>query len=144
MVTPTTKYFEVKNHMLPAGELLVYNITRTDAHKVYRCRTHYKLTQDSVVSSKIQLTQMRGGASVVVPCVAYVNPKPVYRWHTKRPNNEESIQHLLATGRAKLDLQHFGLSKTNYYMAEGWSTITFRCMRSFTFYRAYTHYVNYE
>lgn len=23
-------------------------------------------------------------------------------WHTKRPNNEESIQHLLATGRAKI------------------------------------------
>ncbi|CAD6997291.1 unnamed protein product, partial [Ceratitis capitata] len=23
-------------------------------------------------------------------------------WHTKRPNNEESIQHLLAAGRAKI------------------------------------------
>ncbi|XP_020714029.1 Down syndrome cell adhesion molecule-like protein Dscam2 [Ceratitis capitata] len=111
-----------KNHMLPTGELLVYNITRTDAHKVYRCRTHHKLTQDSVVSSnmgKIQLTEMRElvppimnekttsvvarlGDPVVVPCVAYANPKPVYRWHTKRPNNEESVQHLLATGRAKI------------------------------------------
>ncbi|CAD6997298.1 unnamed protein product [Ceratitis capitata] len=38
----------------------------------------------------------------LVPCVAYANPKRVYRWHTKRPNNEESIQHLLATGRAKI------------------------------------------
>uniref|UniRef100_A0A1I8PU60 Ig-like domain-containing protein n=2 Tax=Stomoxys calcitrans TaxID=35570 RepID=A0A1I8PU60_STOCA len=111
-----------KNHMLPTGELLVYNITRTDALKIYRCRTHHKLTQDSVVSSnvgKIQLTEMRElvppimnekvvsitarmGDPVVVPCVAYANPKPVYRWHTKRPNNEESIQHLLATGRAKI------------------------------------------
>ncbi|XP_039967520.1 Down syndrome cell adhesion molecule-like protein Dscam2, partial [Bactrocera tryoni] len=78
-----------KNHMLPTGELLVYNITRTDAHKVCRCRTHHKLTQDSVVSSnmgKIQLTEMRElvppimnvvarlGDPVVVPCVEYANP----------------------------------------------------------------------
>lgn len=48
-----------KNHMLPTGELLIYNITKIDSQKVYRCRTHHKLTQDSVVSSnagKIQLT----------------------------------------------------------------------------------------
>lgn len=48
-----------KNHMLPTGELLIYNITKVDSQKVYRCRTHHKLTQDSVVSSnagKIQLT----------------------------------------------------------------------------------------
>lgn len=45
--------------MLPTGELLIYNITKNDSQKVYRCRTHHKLTQDSVVSSnagKIQLT----------------------------------------------------------------------------------------
>ncbi|XP_050319613.1 cell adhesion molecule Dscam2-like [Bactrocera neohumeralis] len=50
-----------KNHMLPTGKLLVYNITRTDAHKVYCCRTYRTLTQNSVVSSnigKIQLTGM--------------------------------------------------------------------------------------
>lgn len=28
--------------------------------------------------------------------------KFLHRWHTKRANNEESIQHLLATGRAKI------------------------------------------
>lgn len=52
-------FIDGKNHMLPTGELLIYNITKNDSQKVYRCRTHHKLTQDSVVSSnagKIQLT----------------------------------------------------------------------------------------
>ncbi|KAH8349353.1 hypothetical protein KR084_001255, partial [Drosophila pseudotakahashii] len=35
-----------KNHMLQSGELLVYRITEHDAHKLYRCRTHNKLTQE--------------------------------------------------------------------------------------------------
>lgn len=46
--------------MLPTGELLVYNITRTDALKIYRCRTHHKLTQDSVVSSNVGKIQLTG------------------------------------------------------------------------------------
>ncbi|XP_070065018.1 cell adhesion molecule Dscam2-like isoform X1 [Drosophila virilis] len=111
-----------KNHMLPTGELLLYNITKNDSQKIYRCRTHHKLTQDSKVSSnagKIQLTEMRElvppimndktmsilarvGDPLVLACVAYANPKPTYRWHTTRSSNEESMQHMLATGRAKI------------------------------------------
>ncbi|XP_030383245.1 Down syndrome cell adhesion molecule-like protein Dscam2 [Scaptodrosophila lebanonensis] len=111
-----------KNHMLPSGDLIVYNITRKDAEKSYRCRTHHKLTKDSVVSinaGKIQLTEMRelvppiinektllvlarSGDPLAIPCVAYANPKPVYKWHTKRTNNNESVEHMLITGRAKI------------------------------------------
>lgn len=50
-----------KNHMLPTGELLVYNITKHDAQKTYRCRTHHRLTQTTIISKnsgKIQLTGM--------------------------------------------------------------------------------------
>lgn len=54
------KKIDGKNHMLPTGELLVYNITRTDALKIYRCRTHHKLTQDSVVSSNVGKIQLTG------------------------------------------------------------------------------------
>ncbi|KAH8272142.1 hypothetical protein KR018_002176, partial [Drosophila ironensis] len=35
-----------KNHMLLTGELLVHNITKQDVQKVYRCRTHHRLTQN--------------------------------------------------------------------------------------------------
>lgn len=45
--------------MLPTGELMVLNVTRLDALRIYRCRTHHQLTQEAVVSSnagKIQLT----------------------------------------------------------------------------------------
>lgn len=48
-----------KYHMLPTGELLVINVTRTDAQRSYRCRTHHQLTQEAVVSDitgRIQLT----------------------------------------------------------------------------------------
>ncbi|XP_068157668.1 cell adhesion molecule Dscam1-like isoform X2 [Drosophila tropicalis] len=110
-----------KSHMLLSGELLVYNITRNDAKKIYRCRTHHKLTQDSVVSrnaGEIQLTEFRDrvppimnekssqfftrlGDPVVVPCIAYANPKPTFRWFTKR-SNEKYIQNILASGRAKI------------------------------------------
>lgn len=47
--------------MLPTGELLVYNITKHDVEKMYRCRTHHRLTQNTLVSKnagKIQLTGM--------------------------------------------------------------------------------------
>ncbi|KAH8385266.1 hypothetical protein KR009_003448, partial [Drosophila setifemur] len=35
-----------KHHMLFTGELLVYNITKRDAKKLYRCRTNHKLTKE--------------------------------------------------------------------------------------------------
>lgn len=45
--------------MLLTGELLIYNITKKDAQKLYRCRTLHRLTQDAIISNnagKIQLT----------------------------------------------------------------------------------------
>ncbi|XP_015602421.2 Down syndrome cell adhesion molecule-like protein Dscam2 [Cephus cinctus] len=48
-----------KYHMLPSGELMIINISRSDSQMTYRCRTHHRLTQETVVSSnvgRIQLT----------------------------------------------------------------------------------------
>lgn len=46
--------------MLPTGELLVYNVSRSDAAKIYRCRTHHKLTQESIVSGNVGKIQLTG------------------------------------------------------------------------------------
>uniref|UniRef100_A0A1B0CC48 Ig-like domain-containing protein n=1 Tax=Lutzomyia longipalpis TaxID=7200 RepID=A0A1B0CC48_LUTLO len=111
-----------KYHMLPTGELLIINVTRNDANKkTFRCRTHHKLTQEAVVSSnagRIQLSEIRESVPpimnekliklvanyeyIVVPCVAYANPKPIYRWQMKRNGREESLDELLNTGRATI------------------------------------------
>lgn len=49
-----------KYHMLPTGELLVINVTRIDAQRSYRCRTHHRLTQEAVVSVNIGRIQITG------------------------------------------------------------------------------------
>lgn len=49
-----------KYHMLPTGELLIINVTRTDAQRSYRCRTHHQLTQEAVVSDNIGRIQLTG------------------------------------------------------------------------------------
>lgn len=46
--------------MLPTGELLVINVTRTDAQRSYRCRTHHQLTQEAVVSDNVGRIQLTG------------------------------------------------------------------------------------
>ncbi|XP_018312504.1 Down syndrome cell adhesion molecule-like protein Dscam2 [Mycetomoellerius zeteki] len=101
-----------KYHMLPTGELMIINITRSDAQMTYRCRTHHRLTQDTVVSSnvgRLQLTEIRGSMppiineklvymsarlkdTVVIPCVAYANPTPTNRWYYNRNQREEPIE----------------------------------------------------
>ncbi|KAL0115399.1 hypothetical protein PUN28_010725 [Cardiocondyla obscurior] len=101
-----------KYHMLPAGELMIINITRSDAQMTYRCRTHHRLTQDTVVSSnvgRVQLTDIRGSMppiineklvymsarlkdTVVIPCVAYANPTSTNRWYYNRNQREEPIE----------------------------------------------------
>ncbi|XP_011342293.1 Down syndrome cell adhesion molecule-like protein Dscam2 isoform X3 [Ooceraea biroi] len=101
-----------KYHMLPTGELMIINITRSDAQMTYRCRTHHRLTQETVVSSnvgRVQLTEIRGSMppiineklvymsarlkdTVVIPCVAYANPTPVNRWYCNRNQREEPIE----------------------------------------------------
>ncbi|XP_043669465.1 Down syndrome cell adhesion molecule-like protein Dscam2 isoform X1 [Vespula pensylvanica] len=101
-----------KYHMLPSGELMIINITRTDAQMTYRCRTHHRLTQETVVSSNAgrpQLTELRGSMppiineklvyksvrlkdTVVIPCVAYANPTPTNRWYYNRNQREEPIE----------------------------------------------------
>lgn len=58
--------------MLPTGELLVYNITRADALKIYRCRTHHKLTQDSVVSGNVGKIQLTGKVLLVASLRIFV------------------------------------------------------------------------
>jgi hypothetical protein len=85
--------------MLPSGELIVINVTRLDADKTFRCRTLHSLTQEVVISSsvgRIQLTEMKESVPpimndkikyvnvrmedpLVLPCVAYANPRPIYR-----------------------------------------------------------------
>ncbi|XP_043279367.1 Down syndrome cell adhesion molecule-like protein Dscam2 isoform X3 [Venturia canescens] len=103
-----------KYHMLPNGELMIINITRSDAQMTYRCRTHHRLTQDTVVSpniGRVQLIDLRGfsapklneklihvaarlGDTIVVPCVAYGNPPPTNRWYFRRDQREEPIDDL--------------------------------------------------
>jgi hypothetical protein len=46
--------------MLPTGELMIINITRSDAQMTYRCRTHHRLTQETVVSSNVGRLQLTG------------------------------------------------------------------------------------
>ncbi|XP_020288503.1 Down syndrome cell adhesion molecule-like protein Dscam2 isoform X2 [Pseudomyrmex gracilis] len=101
-----------KYHMLPTGELMIINITRSDAQMTYRCRTHHRLTQETVVSSnvgRLQLNEIRGTMppiineklvymsarlkdTVVIPCVAYANPTPTNRWYYNRNQREEPIE----------------------------------------------------
>jgi hypothetical protein len=49
-----------KYHMLPSGELMILNITASDAVRSYRCRTHHQLTQEAVVSRNFGRIQMTG------------------------------------------------------------------------------------
>lgn len=49
-----------KYHMLPSGELLVTNVSRIDAQKSYRCRTHHQLTQEAIVSANAGRIQLSG------------------------------------------------------------------------------------
>ncbi|XP_059481325.1 cell adhesion molecule Dscam2-like isoform X4 [Neocloeon triangulifer] len=99
-----------KYHMLPNGELLINDVSRADSSKGYRCRTHHQLTQESVVSinaGRIQLTDIRGlvhpilydklvtvtarvDDTVVIPCVAYANPRPSYRWFHRTGQNQQA------------------------------------------------------
>ncbi|XP_017876805.1 Down syndrome cell adhesion molecule-like protein Dscam2 isoform X2 [Ceratina calcarata] len=101
-----------KYHMLSTGELMILNITREDAERTYRCRTHHRLTQETVVSSnvgRLQLTEIRSTMppminekvvymssrlkdTVVIPCVAYGNPTPANRWYYTRNQREEPIE----------------------------------------------------
>nr|XP_031839913.1 Down syndrome cell adhesion molecule-like protein Dscam2 isoform X3 [Nomia melanderi] len=101
-----------KYHMLSSGELMILNITREDAEQSYRCRTHHRLTQETVVSSssgRLQLTEIRSTMppminekvvytsarlkdTIVIPCVAYGNPTPTNRWYYNRNQREEPIE----------------------------------------------------
>ncbi|XP_076641621.1 cell adhesion molecule Dscam2 isoform X4 [Halictus rubicundus] len=101
-----------KYHMLSSGELMILNITREDAKQTYRCRTHHRLTQETVVSSnagRLQLTEIRSTMppminekvvymsarlkdTIVIPCVAYGNPTPTNRWYYNRNQREEPIE----------------------------------------------------
>ncbi|XP_049302863.1 Down syndrome cell adhesion molecule-like protein Dscam2 [Bactrocera dorsalis] len=58
-------------------------------HHSHRCAQSLSLPHPSQVDAGLRCEQQYGQNSI--DC-----------WHTKRPNNEESIQHLLATGRAKI------------------------------------------
>ncbi|KOX73570.1 Down syndrome cell adhesion molecule-like protein Dscam2 [Melipona quadrifasciata] len=103
-----------KYHMLSSGELMILNITREDAERSYRCRTHHRLTQETVVSSnvgRLQLTEIRSTMhpminekvvymsarlkdTIVIPCVAYGNPTPTNRWYYNRNQREEPVEDL--------------------------------------------------
>ncbi|XP_066603211.1 cell adhesion molecule Dscam2-like isoform X2 [Prorops nasuta] len=102
-----------KYHMLPSGELMIINITRNDIQATYRCRTHHRITQETVISTnigRVQLTEIRGfmppiinekilfmsarvDDTVVIPCVAYANPQTSNRWYFKKNQRDEPIEH---------------------------------------------------
>lgn len=46
--------------MLPTGELLIINISHSDAQHTYRCRTYHQLTQEVIVSGNIGRIQLPG------------------------------------------------------------------------------------
>lgn len=56
-----------KYHMLSSGELMILNITREDAERTYRCRTHHRLTQETVVSSNVGRLQLTGEYTLKFP-----------------------------------------------------------------------------
>lgn len=49
-----------KYHMLPTGELLIINISHSDAQHTYRCRTYHQLTQEVIVSGNFGRIQLSG------------------------------------------------------------------------------------
>lgn len=50
--------------MLPTGELLIINVSHSDAQQSYRCRTYHQLTQEVIVSGNIGRIQLTGNFSV--------------------------------------------------------------------------------
>lgn len=46
--------------MLPTGELLIINISHSDAQHTYRCRTYHQLTQEVIVSGNFGRIQLSG------------------------------------------------------------------------------------
>lgn len=51
--------------MLPNGDLMIINITRSDAQMTYRCRTHHRLTQETLVSRNIGRVQLTGTCKLI-------------------------------------------------------------------------------
>lgn len=73
LLTPSKMAFQIptadgKYHMLPSGELLVTNVTRIDAQKSYRCRTHHLLTQEAIVSANAGRIQLSGEFAGNISC----------------------------------------------------------------------------
>jgi len=62
--------------MLPTGELMIINITRSDAQMTYRCRTHHRLTQETVVSSNVGRLQLTGEYFVFFTTLSPLLPPP--------------------------------------------------------------------
>lgn len=56
-----------KYHMLPTGELMIVNITRSDAQRTYQCRTHHRLTQEAAVSRNEGRIQLSGRFNHIKP-----------------------------------------------------------------------------
>lgn len=54
-----------KYHMLPTGELLIINVSHSDAQHTYRCRTYHQLTQEVIVSGNFGRIQLTGNFKIV-------------------------------------------------------------------------------
>lgn len=52
--------------MLPSGELLIINISQSDSQATYRCRTHHRLTQETIVSNNVGRIQLMTGKPELV------------------------------------------------------------------------------
>lgn len=56
-----------------------------------------------IMNEKVKHEVVRLEESLVVPCVAYASPRPLYRWFFRnRQNQNESIESLLMTGHYKV------------------------------------------
>jgi hypothetical protein len=68
--------------MLPSGELMVLNITASDAMRSYRCRTHHQLTQEAVVSRNVGRIQLTGEEAEVT--LSLISDTQMWREYPRR------------------------------------------------------------
>lgn len=52
-----------KFHMLPTGELIILNVTHSDARKLFRCRALNLLSQETTTSSSMGRIDISGSSS---------------------------------------------------------------------------------
>lgn len=62
-IYPTVAGDSSKFHMLPSGELIILNVTHSDARKLFRCRALNLLSQETTTSSSTGRIDISGRIS---------------------------------------------------------------------------------